>query len=159
VATLDLAHEPRGADYRALLEFLRGRAESFSLVWRNGGHYAASADVVRGRLTPHLLRTEGTSEWPGTQLLGGIATVRHYRTALEAVALLTEAGQLYAWQSDALPEDLAFYRADGQVLFASIGHERDAWFELAAVSEAEVRAGLPMLQFHVTEAPPLRPDA
>ena len=144
--TLDLLTEPRGADYRALLQFLAARATSFSLVWRSDGAYGPSADVVRGRLAADLVRTEGTSAWPGTQYLGGLATVRHYRNTAAAIAVLSEAGMLYAWRSPELPEDLAFYNAAGHVLFASIAHEGDSWFDLAEVSEAEVREALPGLR-------------
>lgn len=145
---LSVVSEPRGANYRALLEFLASRAASFSLVWRSDGGYDSSADVIRGRLASDLLRTEGTSEWPGTQYLGGLATVRHYRAKAAAIAVLGEAGALYAWCAPALPEDLAFYSAAGQVLFASIAHEGQSWFDLSQVSEAEVRAALPALRFH-----------
>ena len=158
MATLDLVNEPRGADYRSLLHFLRARATTFSLVWRSDGGYKPSADVVRGRLAPALIRTEGTSEWPGTLYAGGLATVRHYRTTAAAIAILAEAGTLYAWFEAERPEDLAFYDAAGQVLFGSIAHEGDSWFELARVSEAEVRAGLPAFEFRRTEHPGVATD-
>jgi hypothetical protein len=78
-------------------------------------------------------------------------------TTAAATAVLAEVGRLYAWTAQALPEDLAFYDVAGQVLFASIAHEADSWFELARVSEAEIRAALPGLQFRRTEQPASRP--
>lgn len=159
VATLDLVNEPRGADYRSLLQFLRARATTFSLVWRSDGEYERSADIVRARLAPELVRTEGTAEWPGTVYAGGLATVCHYRATAAAIAVLAEAGALYAWRPTARPEDLAFYDTAGQVLFGSIAHEGDSWFELARVSEAEIRAGLPGIEFRRTEHPGIATDA
>jgi hypothetical protein len=85
--------------------------------------------------------------------------VRHYRATAAATAVLAEAGALYAWSARELPEDLAFYDAAGQVLFASIAHEADSWFELEHVSETEVRAALPGFQFRRTEHPGIATDA
>ena len=143
---LDVLARPSAAEYRSLLAFLGERAASFSLVWRSDGNYEPSADIVRGRLAPYLLRTEGTANWPGTQYFGGLATVRHYATDPAAIELLAEPGDLYAWRSRERPEDPAFYDAAGRVLFGSIGHESDSWFDLTAISEAEVRAALPSLR-------------
>ena len=157
VLTLDVLREPQDSDYRALLEFLVQRAGSFSLVWRSDGRYEQTAEVVRHRLAPLLIRTEGTSEWPGTQSLGGLATVRHYRADEEAIPILVEPGHLYAWQAPQRPEDLAFYGARGEVLFGSIAHESASWFE--GLPELEVRAALPSLLLEARESSESRPDA
>ena len=153
MTVLDILAAPSAAEYRALLAFLAERAASFSLVWRSDGNYEPSADIIRGRLTPYLLRTEGTARWPGTQYFGGLATVRHYATTPAAIAVLAEPGDLYAWRSLDRPEDLAFYDSTGAVLFGSIAHEQDSWFELGTLSEVEVRAALPSLRLRRRASP------
>jgi hypothetical protein len=52
-------------------------------------------------------------------------------------AFSARADQLYAWLHPFLPEDPAFYREDGSVLFGSVTHEHDAFFFLTENEIAE----------------------
>ena len=158
MTTIDLLAEPRDDVYRALLAFMRNRAGSFSLVWRAEGQYTEQAEGIRDRLAPYLLRTEWTSEWPGTELLDSRATVRHYATVPEAMQLLGEASGLYAWQDPERPEDLAFHRPDGQLLLGSVAHESDAWVEPATVSYEELCAAIPELSVRCDTSEGSPPD-
>ena len=142
---IDIVREPRGAEYRALLSLLASKATSFSLVWRHQLEFGPAAEILRKRLAPYLLRTEGVSEWPGTKLLTTMATIRFYTAAEAAMSILGEAGSLYAWKAPERPEDLAFYGPGDEVLFGSIAHEADSWFGEGAFTAEEVRAAVPAL--------------
>ncbi|MDQ6771042.1 MAG: hypothetical protein M3Z54_13765 [Gemmatimonadota bacterium] len=154
--TIDILAEPRGAEYHALLQFLGPRSATFALVWSDQLTFAASADDMRIRLGPFERRTERVSEWPGTQLFGSLVTMRHYASSAGALRVLETAEGLYSWQAPALPEDLSFSAPDGRTIFASIAHERDAWFEGDVISMASLRAaltGLELREAHVPNSP------
>lgn len=71
--------------------------------------------------------------------------------ALSAVVtdvLADAATSLYAWRQPELPEDLAFLRADGSVVLATIAHERDAFMELAPHEAARASDAVPWLRGH-----------
>ncbi len=76
--------------------------------------------------------------------MSDFATVTFYKVTTEAIGIISQMGALYRWLSPDYPEDLAFYREDGSCLFASISHERDAWFE-GELSVNEIREHLPGL--------------
>ena len=147
---IDVVREPRGTEYRALLSLIASKATSFSLVWQHEFEFGPAAEILRKRLAPYLLRTEGVSEWPGTKLLTTMATIRFYATTKAAMSILAEAGSLYAWEAPERPEDLAFYGPRDEVLFGSIAHEADSWFGEGAFTTEEVRAAVPALMLRVT---------
>jgi hypothetical protein len=148
--SIDIIREPRGAEYRALLSLLASKAASFSLVWQHEFEFGLAAEMLRKRLTPFLLRTESVSEWPGTKLLTTMATIRFYATAEACISILAEAGSLYAWEAPERPEDLAFHGPGDEVVFGSIAHEADSWFEEVAFTAEEVRAAVPTLVFRIS---------
>jgi hypothetical protein len=139
-STIYIVAEPRGAVYQELLNLAAEVCGSFSLVWRDQLQFDRSAQAIEDLLSPYLVREERTDEWPGTKLMGHLATVRHYRVAGEAMRVLDGAAGLYAWSAPERPEDLAFYTADGAVWLASIAHEKDAWFVGWPGVEAAVRS-------------------
>ncbi|HET9253051.1 MAG TPA: hypothetical protein VFP58_13140 [Candidatus Eisenbacteria bacterium] len=145
MTTLDLVTEPRGQAYAGMLELASEACASFSLVWRDQLSFHASAQAIAADLAPFLVRQERTAEWPGTQLLGHLATVRHYRLEPESLRVLKTAEGLYAWHAPELPEDLALYTPDGMAWLTSIAHERDAWFLDAPELETLLRERLPRI--------------
>lgn len=147
---IDILREPRGTEYRALLSLVASKATSFSLVWQHQFEFAPAAEILRERLSPYLLRTEDVSEWPGTKLFTTMAMIRFYATAGPAMSILAEAGSLYAWEAPERPEDLAFYGPGDEVLFGSIAHEADSWFEEGAFTAEEVRAAVPAIEIRVS---------
>jgi hypothetical protein len=145
--TLDIIAEPVGQTYRALLAFAQRWSGSFSLVWRHQLSFDASAVSVEETLRPFLISESQTSEWPGTKLIGHLATVRTYRFSPASARELAIADGLFAWQSPARPEDLAFYTSDGRCWFGSVAHERDAFVALEPSDLAALRAAVPELEF------------
>ena len=144
--SFDIATEPVGLTYRALLGFAQRCAGTFSLVWRHQLLFDASATDVERALRPFLAEEIETSEWPGTTLIGHSATLRKYRLSPDSARELTSAGGQFAWQSPARPEDLAFYARDGRCWLASIAHEREAFVIVEPDELAALRAAVPALE-------------
>jgi hypothetical protein len=144
--TLDIITEPVGRTYRALLAFAERCSGSFSLVWRHQLSFDASAAVLERVLRPFLIDETETSEWPGTRLIGHSAILRTYRLSADSARALATAEGLFAWQSPARPEDLAFYAPDGRCWLGSIAHERDAFVALNEDDLAALRAAAPDLE-------------
>jgi len=117
------------ADYKEILQRALIESDEFSLVWRHEFEYKNSADSIRKKLSEFLISEALTSSWPGTDLIGAVATVRKYRVSIESIAILHSVNSVYAWIAPKYPEDLAFYK-NGKVIFWSIAHENEAGFEL-----------------------------
>jgi hypothetical protein len=123
--------------YCRLLEFLFGHAASCSVVVRpelaldqKGRHFLIEAE---GDLETVLI----CSEWPGTKLLPGTASVYTFHLSPHFRNVFTQqASHLFDWVQPSLPEDPAFYRKDGSVLLGSVSHEQDAFIELSAAELA-----------------------
>ena len=78
-----------------------------------------------------LRNSSERTEWPGTQLLDGKATVYMFEVTAHFRTLFLAVGEnLTSWLHPHLPEDPAFYRKDGSLLFGSISHEADAFLNL-----------------------------
>ena len=137
--------EPAGPAYLRLLAFAESRATTFSLVWREQLDFARSAESVDASLRPFLEREVRTSKWPGTRLIGHFAIVRFYRVTPVSVEIIARASGLYAWVAPQLPEDLAFYAADGGCWLWSVAHERDSFVALDPKDLKALRAAVPTL--------------
>jgi len=144
-ATFNIVEEPVGETYQKLLQLASETCASFSLVWRDQLNFELSAEEVASLLQPYLIREQRTDEWPGTKLLGHLATVRHYRLCVETLNVLRQAAGLYAWLEPVFPEDLALYTQDGSVWLGSIAHEQDAWIQGGSELEQAIGARLPGL--------------
>lgn len=142
---INVISEPSGIDYRRLLDYLARSCASFSLVRRDQLNFNLSADKLDEELRPFRIRQDRTDKWPGTELMAHFATVTFYRVTTDSIAILSKTGALYKWLSPNYPEDLAFYRADGSCLFASVSHEKDAWFEGQLVLD-DIKAHVPGLK-------------
>ena len=143
---IEVTTEPVGAVYEGLVGLAVKECSTFSLVMRPGLRFDASATRLTGEIAPHLVSELSASSWPGTQLAGGSAVVRHYRLNATTRDLLLTVPGLYAWLCPAYPEDLAFYLSDASVWLGSVAHERFAFFQTAAHSKAELQALVPGLQ-------------
>ena len=143
---VDIVVEPRGAVYRALLDFGRQLGSTASLVWRDQLELDPSANVIADRLSADLVREERVAEWPGTRLHGSRATLRIFRLSSNAVAVLSEAEGLYDWRAPGRPEDLAMYSNDGRAWLGSIAHERDGFLDAEVFPVPEVADQVPGLR-------------
>jgi hypothetical protein len=144
--TFDIITEPVGQTYRALLAFAARHSGAFSLVWRHQLLFDPPAAAIERVLRPSLIEKTVSSEWPGTTLIGHSATVRKYRLSADSARPLAAAGGLFAWQSPARPEDLAFYAPDGRCWLGSVAHEGDAFVILERDDLRTLRAAVPDLQ-------------
>jgi hypothetical protein len=147
-----IEQEPVGPSYEALLEFAREHSGSFSLVWRHQLQFDPTASTLAHSLEPFLVEERVTNEWPGTKLFGHQATLRLYRPTKQAIALLVEAGSLYAWLAPARPEDLAFYTAARLPWLVTISHERDAAVDDSGVDLVALREAVPTLRLRGGQA-------
>ncbi len=117
-------------DYPALLSYARKNYDSFTLVWRAGMKFNENAKAVRVALAPYLLREGKQNSWPGTESGGEPSLVSEYSVCKQSIDVLSQVKDVWSWQSPNLPEDLAFYKR-GNVIFASVAHEKMAWHENA----------------------------
>lgn len=142
--TYDLAEEPRGDDYRALLAEGVRRCVRASLIQRREVGFDADAQSVLHRLAPSLRDEREVSEWPGTQLLGGTALLREYALSKMVAAALGElVDGLFAWRQPSRPEDLVLWRSDGEAWLVTIAHEGDGYLRLTPAEARDLAARLP----------------
>jgi hypothetical protein len=115
-------------DYEQLIHKAKGNYDSFSLVWRDQLDFNANSTKFEEALKQYLIKEFHTDEWPGTKIFGSKAKVRTYKVNSGSLALLSQLNNVFEFMSPNYPEDLAFY-SKGQVKFASVAHEKDAWYE------------------------------
>ena len=124
-----LRREWTATEYQMLIAVAQRQCTYFLLVHRDSGA-GIRTDVVR-ELAAFLVDRRHAACWPGTELLGSaIAEVDKFWLTTESVSILQSCVRsLWSWQSPN-PEDLSFLRRNGTVFFASIVHEKDAFFKL-----------------------------
>lgn len=127
-------------EYLSLVDTAQDHCVFFLLVVRR--FHQASAVGVLKRLEPFTIGSFEAKRWPGTKLLGEeTATVHKFRLCRESGEVLKEvANALWDWLGPAYPEDLSFLREDGSPWFASICHEKDAFFKLTDEEKAGLEA-------------------
>lgn len=135
--TITLADEPRGDEYRLLLDEGVRICEFFSLVQRHEQAIDPEAVALILKLKPFMRSEREVSEWPGTQLLGGTATLREFDLSEVTAGMLGAAANgLYEWCQPGHPEDLVLWRSNANPWLVSIAHERDAYL---CVTPSELR--------------------
>ncbi len=123
-----------GKQYGAVLELLLGQAKLFGLVWRRELEFHPSASRINDDLADLRERERITSHWPGTLLLEHKAVLRLYRCDPVALEVLRRPGSIFSWLSPEFPEDLCFFGADLEPVFASVSHEKDAWIISSSIA-------------------------
>jgi hypothetical protein len=117
------------------------------LALRPGVPLSRRGHDALARLEPCLLRRSEATEWPGTRLISGTATVFSYGVSdFLCKALQESADALYDWQQPELPEDLCFTRADGTAVLTTVSHECDAFLDIDAATAALLRRAIPELR-------------
>lgn len=121
---LEVHNNPSGDAYRRLIDLAFEKSERFHLVVRKDLSLSDRAKQVLNDLEPSLMRKVESSEWASTLLVSGTAYVHYYKADEHAYDVLQQAADaLYDWQQPELPEDLAFFKAQGEAWFAASSHE------------------------------------
>jgi hypothetical protein len=142
----DFVSEPTGALYRQVLEFCAKYCDQAALVVREVDWLNPEALDLMERLRAFQLSVTETSEWPGTKLLTDTATVYRYSADGALVHLLEESARgLYDWVQPERPEDLTFFRPNGNAFLVTIAHERDGYLDLTPAEFDELAIQAPGL--------------
>jgi len=134
--SIDISREPKGRTYITLVDYLGRRCPTFSLVWRKQVSLSDLATMIAHQLRPFLVREERADEG---QVVGRLATTRHYRSVKGSLNVLKYQMSLYSWAAPTLPENLTFYDDYGVRVFWSDLHERNAWFNLDVLTTDAIR--------------------
>lgn len=146
-STLDLLTEPAGPAYGGLLDFAATCCPRALLVVRPETELGAAGLEVLAALKPFLEQAVKADRWPGTQLFGDEAELFHFRLEPGSVEVLKAAtDHLYGWLHPDLPEDLCFFRPDGEVWMATIAHEEDGFFVLSDWERRRLLQAVPGLK-------------
>lgn len=143
---INLVKEPQGELFVQMIRVLADYSTSVLLVVRDNLGLDRAALELQARIHPHLIETQRSSSWPGTELINESAFVYKYSLSeLVVDELVNSATRLYGWQQPSLPEDLALLRSDGSTLFGSVTHEQDAFLMLSAEEYGSLINRLPGL--------------
>ena len=115
-------------NYPELLSLSEKEYDCFSLVWRPDAEFNGNALEFENHLNPFLIKTEKSSEWPGTTVYGPPSKINYYKVNKQSLGVLAKVKSIFELISPNYPEDLAFYK-NGEVKFASVSHEGMAWHE------------------------------
>jgi hypothetical protein len=144
--TFNLLKEPTGTIYYQLLSYAQKYCESFLMVIRDTVQKSDSIKKIIDDLQPYILEKDEKSEWPGTILHRGTATVTKYKLNNETLKLLASAvNGLYSWKQPDFPEDLCFLRQDGSPWLVTITYEEDGYLELTDKESEDLHQVIPGL--------------
>jgi hypothetical protein len=142
----DLILEPRGDAYPQLLRLAEERTQTFTMVLRAFADLRETGHEILAQLERALLDSRQATEWPGTLLLRGSATVQRYEmNEYTRAVLVSKIDGLYDWLEPDYPEDLSFYRSGAEPWLVTISHERDAYLNLSLEESKQVRKVIPQL--------------
>jgi len=94
-----IRREPRGEEYRGLLELAAAWCPKVLLVVRPRLGLSERASALSAALAPFVIRQQESEESPGTRLLAGRATVTVMRLNADSLRLISVAAEgLYDWR-------------------------------------------------------------
>jgi hypothetical protein len=137
--------QPRGATYKALIDFAQKQCTKFSVVWRKDLGNKRRENGIANKLEPFLLSDTTTNKWPGTEIFSSSANVCFYELTPETADVLKIAKRLYQWEAPDFPEDLAFYAKNGEIWLGSVAHEHMGWINTASIAIPELESILSFL--------------
>lgn len=144
--TYNIIEEPQGDLYRTLLDYCNAHAQIVLLVLREADWIEHSARAFLEQFRSILISQEQSTDWPGTRLTSGTATIFRYHITPDLIDhLKAKVEGLYEWQQPERLEDLCFLREDGTALLATIAHENDAYLELTSEEHKDLLRLLPAL--------------
>jgi hypothetical protein len=140
----DFIAEPRGENYRRLLYAGLDFSQRGILVTPARVLADESYQESLERMDLEIIDVVDQSEWPGTQLLDGVAKVHHFVFDYLAYEKLTSVvDALYDWILPSFPEDLCLLREDKSPWLISVTHEKDAWLALQSEELAHLKTKHP----------------
>jgi hypothetical protein len=146
--------QPSGKDYAQLIEFCAKRCPKCTFTMEHPQQFGKNCDQFLASQKGQLIEVANQMEWPGTRLVSSSARVHWYRVTAELIAALrAKVSSLYDWVLPDLPEDLAFYWADGSPLLGTSSHERFAFINLAEKELDEFKQEVPGLRLNKVPPP------
>lgn len=139
----EIAVEPSGAAYQALISLALQDCATGALITRPNLGHSATAQQFLAALSPWIVEETSVREWPGTTLVDGVATLHRFEAAPDVEPILRRVDRLYGWLQPDYPEDLSFYNADGSVWLGSCSHEGFAYMEAPTRSQHELTSMMP----------------
>lgn len=144
--TYNLIKEPKDKVYKDLLHFSLKYCDTFQLVVQHHMQNNVGVQGVISIFKPFLRSVTEESEWPGTVLHKGTATVYLFRVNEKSISLLGDlVDGLYDWVQPNFPEDLCIRRKDNTPWLSSITYENDAYLDLTIEEKNELHASIPGL--------------
>lgn len=127
----DLIAEPTPTEFEGILTAGLRISSFLSVVLRPGLGLGNTGIALLERIELNLVDTREVTEWPGTKLFGGTATLNTYLLSESLLLeLITVQPNLFMWTQPELPEDICLYRKDHTPWFCTIAHEKEGWFIL-----------------------------
>ncbi|MEI9864673.1 MAG: hypothetical protein WDN00_08985 [Limisphaerales bacterium] len=118
-------------DYDDFLDMAIDWFGFFSLVWLDSRKFDDSAAQIKQDLRNHEICRRRATHWPGTRYMQNADTPKAdiitFRLDVASRKILARPKSLFSWREPAYLEDLAFYKKDGQLGFATSSHESIAW--------------------------------
>ncbi len=127
----DIASEPCGDQYLALLDFAIARSDAVMLVFQTkiGSRMQSSvAKRIRKQLAPWRIKTRHDPRWPVTISYDTQYrfTIDLYAPSMELKHFLASAQHLYGWSEPGMPIDTAFFNQN-ECWLATNFHEKYGW--------------------------------
>lgn len=145
---LEVHNNPSGDAYHKLIDLAFEKSERFHLVVRKELALSDRAEQLLSDLEPSLMKKVESSEWASTLLLNNTAYVYYYKADQHAHDILQQAANtLYDWQQPALPEDLAFFKAQGEAWLAASSHEEHCHLTITHEELQQFVDNIPTLTF------------
>jgi hypothetical protein len=146
-----IASEPKGKVYSDLLDFCRSRSSRASVVIHKGARPSKDVFDFIEECKEFIVDERQQSNWPGGGTLRGTETVIYFSVCDKFIDKLKKSSlSLYDWVHPFLPEDLAFYDNEGNVILATIGHEQAAFVILNDTERKSLKTAIPHLQLTTT---------
>jgi hypothetical protein len=134
-----------GQHYFDLLKWCAERTASVGFTVSDEAALSGPAkDVVHAADKRGAVKREVT-DWPGTGLQGGTATMYLLPSGANLDLVLAGASELFAWQEPDLPEDLFFLRDDNVPLLTVTAHEEHAYMTLENDELVQLQKDLPWI--------------
>jgi hypothetical protein len=135
---LTFKEEPKNDAYRQLVDLATSFCSEFILVIRHQMGIGEKGKLVLQELSPYLKEAKEQESWPGTKLLNHTATVSYYYLNNKSGNVLKKyVSGLYSWLQPDVPEDLCFFKSQGNPWLISIAHEGFGYIENPTNSELE----------------------